>query len=130
MGAWVEAPLDPSLWGLGNAPLTAFVVRDACLRLLRLRAAAEMPASYAPCCAVVPRLWAAADGGPDHAEVGRLAARQRGVYAARLRGLQRSAGASALSQGRLSVRLRYHLQQSRHEEIPIKKMAGVRQSES
>lgn len=53
--------MDPSLWGLGDAPLTAFAVRDACLRLLRLRAAAELPCSYAPCCAVAPRLCLLAD---------------------------------------------------------------------
>ncbi|KAI8463775.1 MAG: hypothetical protein J3K34DRAFT_494125 [Monoraphidium minutum] len=100
VGTWAAARLDPSLWGLGDAPLTGFSVRDACLRLLRLRAAADMPGLYAPCCAVAPRLWGGAGDGPDPAEVGKIAARQLQVYAAKARGLQRVGAGGALGRRR------------------------------
>ncbi|KAI8462214.1 MAG: hypothetical protein J3K34DRAFT_503627 [Monoraphidium minutum] len=59
-----------------------------------------MPGLYAPCCAVAPRLWGGAGDGPDPAEVGKIAARQLQVYAAKARGLQRVGAGGALGRRR------------------------------
>ncbi|KAI8462303.1 MAG: hypothetical protein J3K34DRAFT_527842 [Monoraphidium minutum] len=61
---------------------------------------ADMPGLYAPCCAVAPRLWGGAGDGPDPAEVGKIAARQLQVYAAKARGLQRVGAGGALGRRR------------------------------
>jgi hypothetical protein len=79
VGPWATASLDPSLWGFEGAPVTAFVVRDACLRLVRLRAAA-LCVGYAPRCALAPPLWGAAGAAaraPSPSAVQDIANRQR-----------------------------------------------------
>ena len=98
MGPWESAPLDPSLWGFEGAPVTEFVVRDACLRLVRLRAAA-LCVGYAPRCALPPPLWGvsgAAAGAPNPLAVQNIANRQ---HADLLRKLPRADGRSVRPRG-------------------------------
>lgn len=85
VGPWTAVSVDPMLWGHTEVPLTYFCVKDATLRMKRLRAMREMKDRYSPCEAVAPQLWGpgAADHPADDA-VQAVASRQAQVYAEKL----------------------------------------------
>ncbi len=82
VGPWTTLSVDPMLWGHSDVPLTYFCVKDATLRMKRLRAMRELRDRYSPCEAVAPQLWGpgASDRAADDA-VQALASRQAQVYA-------------------------------------------------
>ena len=82
VGPWPQVSVDPMLWGHTDVPLTYFCVKDATLRMKRLRAVRELRDRYSPCEAVAPPLWGsgASDSPLDNA-VQALASRQAQVYA-------------------------------------------------
>ena len=85
-GPWTSVGWDPSLWGCAGTPLTSFSVREAGLRLRRLRAVSALgPAGYEPTRAVAPRLWGGGADRPDPTSIAAAAARQQQLFAQRLR---------------------------------------------
>ncbi|MFM9032730.1 MAG: hypothetical protein ACKOQ4_00285 [Mycobacterium sp.] len=84
VGPWAEVTHDPGLWGFEGAAITHFVVRVACLRLLRLRAASAPGSQYAPRKALAPRLWDTTSDNPNPSAVQAIAARQTQQFLAML----------------------------------------------
>ena len=71
VGQWSAIAVDPSLWGFDGAALTHLVVKDATRRLVRLRAAGDLPGFTAEQHALPPPIW----GGEASAPVGQGPAR-------------------------------------------------------
>jgi hypothetical protein len=73
LGPWESLPLDPCVWGLGQAPLVAFSAAEARRRLALRLAASKLP-GYVPGEGFWPALWPrpAAEAGPAGVGVGGL----------------------------------------------------------
>ena len=90
-------PCDPLLWGYASTPLTHFTVKQATLRLIRLRALHKLASLYSPSQAVFPALWGSgASGAVDPGAVHALADKQRAKFLA----LAAAAEAAAAREGR------------------------------
>ena len=103
MGAWAAVPVDPSLWGHETTPLTHYSVKDATLRMKRLRAVSQLASRYSPGEAVAPALWG--PGAPQQPARGALQtreARQAAAFLARCR-LPAAARAAAASDDQLAA---------------------------
>jgi len=86
VGPWPEVAVDPSLWGHTGEPLTDFCVKEAVLRMKRIRAIRELQGRYSPCDAVAPALWGSgAADAPDANAIQLIASRQVRVFAAKIR---------------------------------------------
>ena len=100
VGPWRQAPYDLLTWGHGTTPLTLLTVRQATLRLIRLRAIDHLPSSYSPSQAVRPALWGGgADGAADPNAVQALAQRQQVAFQAKVAAASRLAAAGAAAAG-------------------------------
>ena len=96
-GPWTGVPCDPLLWGYASTPLTHFTVKQATLRLIRLRALHKLASLYSPSQAVFPALWGSgASGAVDPGAVHALADKQRAKFLA----LAAAAEAAAAREGR------------------------------
>ena len=94
VGPWGQAPYDLLAWGHGHTPLTLLTVRQATLRLIRLRALDQLPSTYSPSQAVRPALWGGgASGAADPNAVQALAQRQQAAFLAKVAAATRLAAA-------------------------------------
>ena len=100
-GPWDQAPYDLLMWGHGSTPLAFLTVRQATLRLIRLRALALFPSTYVPHRAVLPALWgsgAAGTANPDAVQA--LARRQAAAFAAKVAAAARAGNGARGSRDR------------------------------
>ena len=103
VGAWAAVPVDPSLWGHDDAPLTHYSVKAATLRMKRLRAVGQLASRYSPGEAVAPALWG--PGAAQQPAPGALQAReaqQAAAFRAKCR-LPAAARAAAASDDQLAA---------------------------
>jgi hypothetical protein len=85
VGPWAQIPVDPSLWGHGDVPLTHYCVKDATLRLKQLRAMRDLGPRYSPCEAVAPALWGpGATNGPGPGVIEAVASRHVRLFHAKV----------------------------------------------
>ena len=83
--AWTTTSVDPSLWGHAEQPLTHYTVKEATLRMKRLRAVKELGGRYSPLEAVAPSLWGpGARDRPDHAAIESVARRYTSTFRSKL----------------------------------------------